>query len=71
MAVMKVIELLAESSKSWEDAAQVAVTKAHKSLKGIKSVWIQDQSATVDKSGKITAYRVTCKVSFEVGTKSD
>jgi dodecin len=71
MAVMKVIELMAESSKSWEDAAQVAVAKASKSLKGIKSVWVQDQSAMVDKSGKITSYRVTCKVSFEVGTTKD
>jgi dodecin len=71
MAVMKVIELMAESSKSWEDAAQVAVTKANKSLKGIKSVWVQDQSASVDKSGKITSYRVTCKVSFEVGAKGE
>ncbi|MFM2423237.1 MAG: hypothetical protein RL291_1767 [Pseudomonadota bacterium] len=67
MAVMKVIELMAESSKSWEDAAQTAVNKASKSLKGIKSVWIQDQSAAVDSKGKITSYRVTCKVTFEVG----
>lgn len=67
MSVLKVIELMAESSKSWEDAAQIAVTKAGKTLKGIKSVWIQDQSAQVDAKGKITAYRVTCKVSFQVG----
>lgn len=71
MAVMKVIELMASSSKSWEDATQTAVAKAGKSLKGIKSVWIQDQSATVDAKGKITAYRVTCKVSFEVGADKD
>jgi dodecin len=70
MSVLKVIELLAESPTSWEDAAQQAVTKASKSLDGIRSVWIQDQSATVDKKGKITAYRVTCKVSFEVGAKA-
>jgi dodecin len=71
MAVLKVIELLAESPKSWEDAAQSAVTKAHKSLKGIRSVWVQDQSASVDgKTGKITSYRVTCKVTFEVGSSA-
>jgi hypothetical protein len=68
---MKVIELMAESSKSWEDAVQTAVSKAARTLNGIKSVWIQDQSATVDKKGKITAYRVTCRVSFEVGGKAD
>jgi flavin-binding protein dodecin len=69
MAVMKVIELMSESSKSWEDAAQKAVDKANKSLKGIRSVWIQDFSATVDAKGKLETYRVNCKVSFEVKDK--
>ena len=66
MAVMKVIELMAESSKSWEDAAQQASMKAAKSLKGVRSVWVQDMSAQTDSKGKITSYRVNCKVSFEV-----
>jgi dodecin len=69
MAVMKVIELMSESSKSWEDAAQKAVEKAGKSLKGIRSVWVQDLSATVDAKGRLTSYRVNCKVSFEVKDK--
>ena len=66
MAVNKVIELMSDSSKSWEDAAQQAVTKAGKSLKGIKSVWVKDMSAKVGKTGKIETYRVTVKLSFEV-----
>jgi hypothetical protein len=66
MAVLKVIELMSESSKSWEDAAQKAIDKAGKTLKGIKSVWIQDFSATVDNKGRIATYRINCKVSFEV-----
>ncbi len=69
MAVLKVIELMSESSKSWEDAAQKAVEKAGKSLKGIRSVWIQDMSATVDAKGRLSTYRVNCKVSFEVKDK--
>ena len=69
MAVMKVIELMSESSKSWEDAAQKALDKAGKSLKGIRSIWVQDFSATVDGKGKIDTYRVTAKVSFEVNGK--
>ncbi len=69
MAVMKVIELMSESSKSWEDAAQKAIDKAGKSLKGIRSIWIQDFSATVDNKGKLSTYRVTAKVSFEVNGK--
>ncbi len=69
MSVLKVIELMSESSKSWEDAAQKAVDKAGKSLKGIRSVWIQDFSATVDGKGRLSTYRVNCKVSFEVKDK--
>jgi len=66
VTVLKVLELMSESTKSWEDAAQQAVTKASKTLKAVRSVWVQDFSATVDKAGKIATYRVNCKVSFEV-----
>ena len=66
MAVLKVLELMAESSKSWEDATQQAAMKAAKTLKGVRSVWVQDMSAQTDSKGKITSYRVNCKVSFEV-----
>ena len=66
MSVLKVIELMADSGKSWEDAAQMAVNKASKSLKGIKSVWVKDLSATIDSKGKISGCRVQVKLSFEV-----
>ena len=65
MAVIKVIELMAESKKGFEDAADIAVKKASKSLQNIRSVYIKDLSATV-KNGKIATYRATCKISFEV-----
>jgi len=65
MATLKVIELLASSEKSWEDAAANAVKAAGKTVKGIRSVYIQDQSAVV-KDNKIVEYRVVAKVSFEV-----
>ena len=66
MAVMKVIELMADSGESWEAATQLAVAKAGKSLKGVKSVWVKDMSAKIGKSGKVESYRVTIKLSFEV-----
>lgn len=66
MTVLKVLELMSESSKSWEEAAQQAINKASKTVKHIRSVWVQDFSATVGKDGKIDTYRVTCKVTFEV-----
>lgn len=65
MSIVKVIEVMASSGKSWEDAAQQAVYEASKTLHNIRSVYIQDQSAVV-KSGKITEYRVTAKLSFEL-----
>jgi flavin-binding protein dodecin len=65
MALLKVIELLASSEKSWEDATKKAVKTAAKTIKGIRSVWIQDQSAVV-KDNEVTEFRVIAKVSFEV-----
>ncbi|MBO0322835.1 dodecin domain-containing protein [Muricauda sp. CAU 1633] len=65
MAVLKVIEVLANSDKSWEDAAKNALDQATKSVKNIRSVYINEQSATV-KDGKIDNYRVNVKITFEV-----
>jgi flavin-binding protein dodecin len=65
MAVLKVIEIMASSEKSWEDAAANAVKTAGKTVKEIRSVYIQDMSAVVSKN-KITEFRVTAKISFEV-----
>lgn len=62
---MKVIELMASSNESWEDATQKAIAKASESLTNIKSAWVQDQSATV-KDGKVEDFRITLKVTFEV-----
>ena len=67
MAVHKVIEILADSKKSWEDATQTAVKEASKSVKNIKSVWVKDMSAEVSKAGKLTTYRVNCMITFGVG----
>jgi flavin-binding protein dodecin len=65
MAVLKVIEILASSPVSWEDAAASAVKTAGKTVKEIRSVYVKEQSAVVVKN-KITEYRVTAKISFEV-----
>lgn len=65
MAVMKVIELLSNSEKSWEDATAKGIEKASESLKNIRSAYVQDMSAVV-KDGKVTEYRVALKVTFEV-----
>jgi flavin-binding protein dodecin len=65
MAVLKVIEIMASSEKSWEDAAASAVKIAGKTVKEIRSIYIQDMSAVVAKN-KITEFRVNVKITFEV-----
>lgn len=65
MAVLKVIEVLANSNKSWEDATENAVQQASKSVKNIRSVYLNEQSCTV-KDGKVDEYRVNVKITFEV-----
>ena len=68
MAMLKVIEVLAESSKSWEDAAQSAAKQASETLHGVKSIYIKDMEATVD-NGKVTSYRINAKISFQLEGK--
>ncbi|MCK0108521.1 dodecin family protein [Flavobacteriaceae bacterium S0825] len=65
MAVMKVIEVLANSDKSWEDATKKAIKQASKSVKNIKSAFVQSQSAVV-KDDEVTEFRVNLKITFEV-----
>lgn len=65
MAVLKVIEILSSSEKGWEDATENAVKTAAKTVKEIRSVYVQDMSAVV-KNNKIVEYRVNVKISFEV-----
>jgi dodecin len=65
MATVKVIEVLANSTKSWSDATEQAIAKASKSLRNIKSANIQNLGVTVE-NGKIKEYRINAKLSFEV-----
>ena len=66
MAVMKVIEILSNSNKSWEDATAKGIKKASKSINNIKSAFVQSQSVVVT-DGKVAEFRVNLKVTFEVG----
>lgn len=68
MAVVKVIELIASSEKSIDDAIQNAVTEASRTIHNIDSVFVKDIKAHV-KDGKITTYGVICKVSFRLDEK--
>ena len=61
--MLKVIEVLAESPNSWEDAAAVAVSRAANTVHGIKSIYIKDFEAQVNRD-KIVNYRINAKISF-------
>jgi len=65
MAIHKVIEVIAQSDKSWEDAAQSAVKDAGKTVKNIKSIWIKNAEGVVQKN-KIVSFRVNALITFEV-----
>ncbi|MGH8567860.1 MAG: dodecin family protein [Gammaproteobacteria bacterium] len=65
MTMLKVVEILAQSEKSWEDAAQLAVQEAAKTVRNIKSIYIQEMEATVE-NDRITYYRVNVKISFAI-----
>ncbi len=65
MSVLKVIEIMSNSDKSWEDATRKAVKHAAKSLKNIRSVYVQEQSAVVN-GDDVAEFRVNVKITFEV-----
>ena len=62
-SMLKVIEVLAESETSWEDAANQAIAKASKSVHGIKSIYIKEFEAKVE-DNRIVRYRVNAKITF-------
>ena len=65
--VAKIIEIIGSSDKSWEDAAQVAVTEASKTLHGIHGIEVKNMTATIDtNTGKILQYRADVNISFGI-----
>ncbi|HEU4590812.1 MAG TPA: dodecin family protein [Steroidobacteraceae bacterium] len=70
MSVAKVIEIISSSSKSFDDAVAKGISRASKTINGITSAWVKDQSVEVSK-GKITEYRVILKVTFVLKGGSD
>lgn len=64
MSVARVTEIKASSTKSFDDAVKQGVARAVKTLKNVKSAWVQNQDVRVDKDGNISEYRVQLKVTF-------
>lgn len=69
MSIVKVIEVIAESEKSWDDAAENALKEASRTVKNIKSIYVQNMEAKVS-NNKIVKYRINAKISFLLKKKA-
>ena len=66
MSVAKVIEITAESTKSFDDAVNKGIERTSETVANIRSAWVKDQQVTVE-NGKVAKYRVSMKITFVVG----
>lgn len=64
MSIAKVTEIIASSTTSFDDAIKMGVARAQKTLKNLKSAWVQNQQIKLDNNGQITEYRVQLKITF-------
>lgn len=64
MSIAKVSEIIASSPKSFDDAIKEGVARAQKTLKNIKSAWVENQQVKLDQKGQISEYRVQLKITF-------
>lgn len=69
MSVAKIIEVIAGSKKSFDDAMKQGIARVNDSVSEVTGVWIKDQRAVVSK-GKVVEYRVVMKVTFIVKASS-
>ena len=63
-SVYKLLELIGTSSKSWEDAATVAVTRAARTLRDLRVAEVVAQDLVIT-NGKVEAFRTKLSVSFK------
>jgi len=63
MSVAKTTEIIASSKKSFEDAIEIGISRACKTLDEVQGAWVQDQKVTIE-NNKISEYRVTLKITF-------
>ncbi len=66
MSVAKVSEIITSSPTSFDDAIKVGIERAHKTLKNLKSAWVESQSIKLDDEGQIREYRVQLKITFVI-----
>lgn len=64
-SIVKVVEVIAQSETSWDDAVKNALTEVSRTVEGITEIWVSSMKAIVE-NGAIVEYRLTAKVSFVV-----
>ena len=64
--VAEVIEVVGNSDKSWQDAAQVALDEARKTIHEITGLEVGDMTAKDPNTGNITEYHTAVKIAFGV-----
>ena len=65
MSVYRVTEVIGTSERSWEDAAQQAVTAAASSLRDLRVAEVVEQDLTIGNDGAISSYRTKLRLSFK------
>ena len=63
MSVARITEIIASSTKSFDDAIKQGIARSCKTLENVTGAWVQDQKLVVE-DGKVTSYRVNLKVTF-------
>ncbi len=63
MSIARIVEISSTSEKSFENAIEQGITRAYKTLRGIKGAWIKEQEIQVE-GDKIVAYKVILKITF-------
>jgi hypothetical protein len=63
MSIARITEITASSTNSFQEAVQLGIQRANRTLKNVKGAWIEDQKVIVS-NGKVTQYRVNMKVTF-------
>ena len=62
-SIAKMIELSADSEKSFDDALQAGIKRACETIKNVRSVWIKDKEVLIENNAAKT-YRLHLKVTF-------
>ena len=64
MTVARVTEIKSSSSVSFDDAIREGIARAEKTLKNVKSAWIENQEVLIGSDGQISEYRVQMRITF-------